>query len=251
MYFSCEYFLVLTVLLRLKMRFLFSIPIISIFFLLSGCASVQSSFTREMHIVKQSKTGPGAVEYLTRMPSRKAQRIGFISANGNGFSGFDDLIEDAREKAANLGGDFILVENSGVDTETNYRPGYSTFKADAYESYGSRSGQGEAKAQGYSVGPSVSTINRPWSKFSVWVYRPSQLGIRLDEANRIIGFHLNSDAEQAGLRIKDMLIGIDGYDILDEKAIRHLMDIYPGKKVKLTFQRGSERVEYYITALPN
>jgi len=213
---------------------------------------VRSSFTPEAYVVsRQPKENYKAVEYLAHKPIRAALRIGVISVDGNGFADFDDLIKKAKKEAAELGGDFVLAEDSGVDSRTVYSPGYSKYQANAHASYGAYSGYGDGKAEGYSVGPSITTVHRPWSVFSVWIYAPSQLGLRLDENNNVNGFHLNSDGEKAGIRIGDQLLGVDGNDVQDQAVIIHLMTVNPGNKVELTFQRGAQRIERKITALPN
>ncbi len=227
--------------------FMMIVPIIS----LVGCASVSSSFVPEVPVVSQQKASLEEVEFLTRPPSRVALRIGVISTGGNGFADFDDLIKEAKKKAAKIGGDFILVQNSGIESDTYYSPGYTTYQSNAHASYGSRSGYGESAATGYSVGPSSNTVHRPWGVFSVWVYKPSQLGVQLDKGYIITGFHLNSDAKKAGLKIGDKLVGIDGRDINDQKTIEHSMTIQSGDKVKLSVDRDSQRIEVQITALPN
>lgn len=216
-----------------------------------GCASVQSSFTPEVIMTLDRKENYKEVEFLPQKPSRVALRIGVISSNGNGFAGFDDLIVEAKKKAARIGGDFILVENSGVDTQTVYNPGYSSYNSNSSLSWGSSNGYGGSNASAYSVGPSVYNIHRPWSKFSVWVYAPAQLGVRFDGGNVISTFHLKSDAKKAGVKIGDKILGIDGYDVFDEKVIHHLMTVHPGDKVKLSLLRGSKQVECQITALVN
>lgn len=222
----------------------------SLALLTASCTSVHSSFVKELNFVTQAQREPHSVELFTQKPQKSALRIGKISTNGNGFADFDDLIKEAKEKAAKLGGDFILAENSGIDKETIFSPGYSTYQSNAYASYGTHSGYGNRIASGYSYGPSVTTIERPWSVFSVWVYTPSQLGVRIDDKS-ISAFHLNSDAEKVGIKIGDILIGIDGYDVLDEALISHLMKVHPGDKVKISVLRDSKKKEFQITALPN
>jgi hypothetical protein len=212
---------------------------------------VRSSFTPEVLLSCDQKEDYKEVEFLTQQPSRVALRVGVISSNGNGYSGFNDLIIDAKKKAAKIGGDFILAENSGIDTQTVYSPGYSSYNSNSNIGWGSSHGYGSGHASAYSVGPSIYNVHRPWGKFSVWVYAPAQLGLRFKEGNIISGFHLNSDATKAGIKIGDKIIGIDGYDIFDEKVIHHLMSIHPGDKVKLSLLKNSKLVEKQITALEN
>jgi len=235
----------------MKPKKLFTCLKLSIIIFLSSCASVQSSFCPEVHFSTKPKTTPETVQFLRVKPSRLALRIGSISTNGNGFANFDDLIDEGKQKAAQLGGDFILVENSGINKQTYYSPGYSTYQSNAVASYGNQNGYGSGQANGYSVGPSVSTINFPWCTFSVWVYHPSKLGLTCDENNIVSGFHLNTDAEEKGVEIGDKIIGINGFDITDQKLLENIMTIRPGNKINLTLQRGAKKISYQITAIPN
>lgn len=231
-----------------------NLSLLTILFLgcLTGCAAVNSRFTKELHIETSPKIDSNQVEYLACKPQRAALRIGKISSSGNGFANFDDIIKKTKKEAAKLGGDFILAEDSGVDTSIVYSPGYSSYKSNSYTNYGTYSGYSSGgTAAGYSVGPNISTINRPWCVFSVWVYCPCQTGIRFDNEWTIVGFHLNSDAPSKGLHIGDKLIGIDNYDVSDEGFIQHMMKVRPGDQIKITVQRGSNRFEAPVTALVN
>jgi hypothetical protein len=219
---------------------------------LTSCAIVNASFTPEAYVINsEPKEDYNSVEYLAHKPQRAALRIGVISTNGNGFADFNDLIKKTKKKAAKLGGDFILAEKSGVDSQTVYSPGYSTYKANAHASYSSYSGYGSSQANGYSVGPSVNTVHRPWSVFSIWVYSPSQLGLRFGENYCVNGFHLNSDGEKAGIKIGDQLLGVDGVDVRDQAFFTHFMKVAPGDKVQLVLLRDTQRKECEITAVAN
>jgi hypothetical protein len=218
---------------------------------LASCMGVKSSFFPDSNIVMESKKNKDSVEFLLNKPFRKAFRIGIITVSGNGYADFDDLVNDAKEKAANLGADFILVEKSGVEKSTVVSPGYSTFRADTNANYSQSYGYANSGAAGYSVGPSITEINKPWSHFSVWVYSPYRLGVVFDNEGKIQEFSLNCDAEEAGAKIGDKLLGINGHDISDVQDISHLMTIKPGDKVTLAVQRNGKKLEYRVTALPN
>lgn len=217
---------------------------------LASCAKVDSLFTPDLVIQTTPKQDHEKIEFFAQKPSREALRIGKLTTNGNGQAGFNDLIEEAKKEAAKLGGDFVLCENSGVETNTTYVAGHTSYDSNANLNWGSN-GYGNSKTTAHSTGPSIVTTKSPWSVFSVWIYSPSQLGVRLDNAKIIESFHLNSDAEDAGVKIGDRVIGIDGYDIHDEMAVHHQRKIRPGDKVKLTLQRDGKRIEKKITALPN
>lgn len=222
--------------------------------ILSSCCIVRSDYIAVNKIATVPKE-INSVEVFQIKPKRSAIGLGFIKANGNSFSSQEDLIKNAKKKAAELGGDFILVQDAGTDKETVLNPGYSSFQSNgkaslsgnAYSIYGSAN----QNASGYSVGPSTSTYYFPWSVFSVWAYTPSNLGLNTDDEYIITGFHLNSDAESVGMMIGDKIIGIDGLDINDEGLSQHRMEIYPGDSVVFTILRDGKRRNYTLTALSN
>ncbi len=219
--------------------------------LLVSCAQVSSSYHNEVVLCKEPKEKHTRVEFFPQMPSRVAYRIGTVASIGNGYANFEDLITDAKKKAAKMGGEFLIPVLSGVEKSNLYVPGSTSYDANATVNWGSSNGTGRSTASGYSIGPSVIEVNKPWSVFSVWVYAPVQTGLRLGDNNTILSFHLNSDAAQAGIRVGDTLIGIDGIDMRDEKVIHHMMQLRPGDKLKISVLRDSKRIDRQITALSN
>lgn len=222
--------------------------------LFTGCANTSSEFVTTNKVVTYPRE-IDSVEYCILKPKQTAICIGFISTNGNGFSDHKDVVKDAKRQAAKMGGDFILEEKSGVETETVLNPGYSSYQANgsAYLNVNQSCIYGSAneQASAFSIGPSVSTYNFPWSVFSVWVYMPSHYGIDRDDNFIVRGFHLNSDAEASGMMIGDKIIGIDGFDISDGCLPQHLMEIQPGDKMVFSISREGKRKDCVITALPN
>lgn len=164
------------------------------------------------------------VEFLTKKPYREAIRIGHISLDGTAYATQAYLIKEAKRKAAEIGGDFVMLESSGVNRQIS-----------------------SSNIYGY---PSIQTNDFPWGNFSIWTYTPSQIGIKLD-GSTIIGFHLKSDAIEANVQVYDTLIGIDGYDLNDESLVNHIMNIQPGDKVVLNLVQNNSRMDKTITALPN
>ncbi len=222
--------------------------------LLASCCIVRSDYIA----VNKIATAPkeiNSVEFFQIQPKRAAIGLGYIKSNGNGFSSHDDLINDAKKKAAELGGDYVLVQDAGTNQETVLNPGHSSFQSNgraslsgnAYSVYGSAN----QNASGYSIGPSTSTYYFPWSVFSVWAYTPSNLGVNVDNECIVIAFHLNSDAESAGMMIGDKVIGVDGLDVKDDGLSQHLMEIFPDDKVVFTILRNGQRVNCTLTAMPN
>lgn len=225
-----------------------------ILLIISSCSSTKTSYY-SINDIKTCPTDVKNVEFLVNPPRRSYFVLGKININGNGFSNHDDLINDAKKKAAQLGGDFILLENSGTETKTVYNPGYSTYQSNGNAQISGTQnliyGSANEGASGYSIGPSVSTYYFPWDIFLVGVYTPSTLGIYYDDNGPICRFHLNSDAELAGLMIGDQVIGLDGIDINDACLAQHLMTIQPGEKIVVSVSRYGYRQDYTITAMLN
>jgi hypothetical protein len=229
---------------------MFKLILFSGLFVLSSCAITTSNYM-PMHKVAVIPKESEQVELLACKPQRKSLCLGHINADGNAFSNHRDLIKDVKKKAALLGGDFILQEKVGTQTVSVENPGYTTYKAQGNASFNANQGCSKEEALGYSVGPSTTTYNYPWGVYSVWVYQPTHHGVHMDDRLIITGFHLNSDAPQAGLRPGDQVIGIDGFDVSDEGLNQHLMELCPGSKVVMSVLRDGKRQDFTITELPN
>ena len=222
--------------------------------LLTGCASTNANYVSINKIEAMPKQS-NAIEHFVIHPKRMTFHLGNIGVDGNGFSNHEDIIKAAKKKAAEVGADFIVREDAGTETKTVVNPGYSSYQSNGsafvsgnqYSAYGSANQQ----ATGYSVGPSITTYNFPWGVFSAWVYRPSKSGINLGYDNIVTGFHLNCDAEAAGMRVGDIVVGIDGFDINDNALVQHLMNIKPGDQCTYTVSQNGKRKDFVITTLPN
>ena len=73
----------------------------------------------------------------------------------------------------------------------------------------------------------------------------------MDENNEVLGFHLQSTAVRAGMKIGDRVIGIDGLDIKDESLAQHLMGVFPGDSMIYSIFRDGERIDFNIIAISN
>lgn len=213
--------------------------------ILTSCALTRSSYTPDDALRLPPKNAE-SVEFFNRRPSNSIIRLGVVSVEGNEFTRRKDLIKKAKKKAAKVGGDFILMEESGVKHEQEYIPGSSSKQIDA--SWGSD--KGSYQSSSHSSGPEVIETSRPWAHFSVWAYTPAQLGIKLDDAI-VTGFYLNSDAETSGIQVGDKLIGIDGYDIQDQHLTSHMMNIQPGTEVTIHVRRKGKRLDFPVITIPN
>ncbi len=113
--------------------------------ILTSCCVVHTDYMAVNKVVTVPKEME-SVEFLMIKPKRSAICLGCVSVNGNGFSSHDNLIKEAKKKSAELGGDFILYENSGTETKTVYNPGYSNYQSNgnAFVSGGSHSVYGSA-----------------------------------------------------------------------------------------------------------
>lgn len=220
---------------------------------LSACSNTSVSYV-DMYRIETSPTEPKSVEVIYDLPSINAIHLGNIIVNGNGFTGHQDIINAAKEKAGEIGANYIFCIDSGIEKKTVVDPGYSSYQTNrsAYFTGNQNSiyGSTNHNSSGYS-GSSANTFYCPWSIFSAWISKPSKTGICLNDDHIVIGFHLNSDAELAGIKIGDKVIGIDGIDINDRALIKHFMNMQPGSKCAYTVSRNEERKIFTIITLPN
>jgi hypothetical protein len=217
---------------------------------LTACSVTRSSYVPIVS-VPASPRETACVEYFAEPPKRMAVRLGIITVNGNTSADWDDIVKKAKKEAAVLGGDFILAESTGHDTQQVLTPGYTTYTTDSWCT--PFCGFGVGTTSGYTVPPRIDTYKLPWATFAVYRYQPAQLGIRFsDEKMTVVsGFHLHSDAQEAGIQLGDVLLGIDQYDLDDADLTAHLLTIQPGDPVCLTLQRDSTRLKRTITAVRN
>ena len=219
-----------------------------------SCSVTTASYV-PLHKIMAEQKEPESVELLPFKPSRLALCVGLISTSGDCFASQDDAVKEAKKKAAALGADFIVRENSGTETLTHVDPGYSKYQSNgsAYLNGNNRSIYGSASqaTSAYSVGPSVSTYNYPWAVFSAWIYRPSRSGIEFDDDYVVTRFLLQSNAEELGVKIGDKVIGMNGLDVKDDKMGQHLMGVQPGDEMVFTILRDGKRMDFKIKALEN
>lgn len=216
--------------------------LIASLFTLTACSTTRATYVPIVS-VPAMPTDAQCVELFAQQPKRAAIRLGMITVDGNSLADWNDLVQQAKRQAAHLGGDFILVEDNGNETYQIQRPGFTSYTVSTDCGY-------YPITTGYSVGPRVETYNLPWATFAVYRYQPSHLGLRLDN-NVVTGFHLNSDAPEAGVQPHDVLLGIDNFDLDDQELIAHMLTIQPNDPVTLTLQRNDQRLKRTITALKN
>ncbi len=79
---------------------------------------------------------PNQVQFFFEQSKHSCVKLGIIQASGNGYAGFDDVVDAAKRKAAQVGADFIVLSENG------------TVATRCYE----------------------LDIRKPWANFSVWMY---------------------------------------------------------------------------------
>lgn len=68
------------------------------------------------------------------------------------------------------------------------------------------------------------------------------------EDSRVVGgFAEDSVAQQAGLRVGDTIVAIDGNPISDFEQLRTAVGLHPGKEMVITVERAGERIDYPLT----
>lgn len=210
---------------------------------LTSCAKTRASYFPDYTVCLDKKASDG-VSFFHSPPKKAAIKIGTIEVNGNEYASSEHLIKGAKEKAAEFGGDYILAEEAGTDTKTIYNPGYTSRDTKWDES------KKKYESKDKWVPPSITQVNNPWAEYSVWVYTPSQLGVKTD-GSVITGFQLNSSAESSGLQVGDVIIGINNIDIASPKLASQMLLIEPGDVITLSVRRNNQRLDFSITAVPN
>ena len=217
----------------------------------AGCSSVRSNYWPQTSLVFPPKRSANEVEVLITPPSRAVFDIGHIGLGGNMRASYDDLIKEARKKAAEKGADVILIVKATSEKQNISLPGYSSFSG-----YGSGSGgMYSYSANGYSVGPSEMTVDLPGMLIFAGVYCPARLGIYWEREKLptliVKDFDLHSYAPEAGMKIGDVVIGVDGIDSHDRSLQEHIFEIQPSQVVHLVILRNGERLSIDVEAMPN
>lgn len=222
--------------------------------LLTSCIGARTDFIPEQKITIAQKD-PLNVECLQKKPARAHLCLGKIRSEGHCMNNHQDVVQQARKRAALLGADFIIVEQSGERVEAHVRPGQETTEVQQVSALASPDTKNVQMMTQQVVihkkEPEVSYLHYPWVECSAWVYPPSRSGIDLDETHCVTGFHLNCVAEDQGMQLGDRVIGIDGIDVRDECLAQHLMEIAPGDEMVYIISREGKRMEFHVKALKN
>jgi len=88
----------------------------------------------------REKHYPHNVKFFFQNSRHPCVRLGTIRTTGNAYANFDNLIEKAKQKAAEIGADFIVLIGKGGE--------------EGQDSFGA--------------------FYKPWANFSVWVYKNNQ-----------------------------------------------------------------------------
>lgn len=247
-----------------------TIKLICIVASLTSCSHTTSSFIHEPYL-RNLPPKQESPQFFYTPPTKKSFRIGLITVQGNNFSTEEHLLSEAKKIGKLNGGDFILLEKSGIETKTTYIPGQSSFQSNSYSNsynytnlngnanpyqysctgYGQQQALSNSSTQYQSVGPSFYTYNYPWRVFSLWVYAKARLGVFYDSNKIIYRFDINGNAEQDGLKIGDRIIGINGCDVQNQNIYESEFNIHPGDVVTCTILRNGEKFNFTIKAIEN
>ena len=115
-------------------KLIFCVSVFCSLLFLSSCSSVRTTVIEHACVPINSIEASNVISVYYKHPSNSSLKLGDVYASGNSQSSFDDLISKAKKEAAHLGGDFIVCENSGVEKEFSYSPGYSSHSSNIYGS---------------------------------------------------------------------------------------------------------------------
>lgn len=107
---------------------------------LIGEKNASASIYLDEDVVPKQSCNAQKVKFLFSPSKHKCSRLGVIQASGNGYASFDDCINAAKQKAAEVGADIIVLVDSGVTEQYCYD----------------------------------LQIKKPWASFTAWVYSHSE-----------------------------------------------------------------------------
>lgn len=229
--------------------------------ILTGCVTPVVTYIPKTNIAMRAKQNPNSIEVLTDRPVRSFMTLGVMGLGGRPLNGFQDLINEAKRKAAEVGGDFVWVVKAGTVDQHYMIPGYSTYSSDITGTFTANqfgaNGNINGYAHGFSRGPIFGTQHLANMRVVIGMYMPATLALetRFDEATKkpyVAGFKLKSKAEMAGVKVGDELLGVDGIDGADLQALnKHMLSKRPGETVKLSVLRNGVRHDVNVELVPN
>ncbi len=234
-----------------------SLFLISLVFVLTGCASSDPNYFPAIGLKMPPKKSKDDVEVRTMPPTRAFAPLGLL--NYGSTRSWGKIIRKTSEQAAKIGADFVWLADSRVQSEYVWIPGFSTFSARG-SAYGYGYGnwftaQAQSSAGGFSVGPSVRRVERGSIIALAGVYYPARLGVVWDSESQpkcvIKDFQVNALAQDAGLQQGDEVIAIDSIGMNEDALPRHLLTVRPGQKVRIDIVRDGARMKFDVPAIPN
>jgi regulator of sigma E protease len=70
------------------------------------------------------------------------------------------------------------------------------------------------------------------------------------EENYIAALSEVSPAREAGIRVGDRIVAIDGEPMVDYRQTQQTIWLHPGKEITVTVERGEERLDFEVTSRP-
>ena len=189
--------------------------------------------------------------------TRACFALGMLDVGGTHSWG--KIIKKATKQTAEIGGDFVWLADTSVQSEYIFIPGFSSFSASG-SAYGYGYGnwftaQAQSQAGGYSVGPSVRRVERGTLRAIVGLYYPARIGVTWDRERApkcvVKEFAFGSNAEKGGLQVGDEILAMDGIEIGSDSLPRHLLQVQSGQKMKLAFVRSGQRLDVDVETIPN
>jgi PDZ domain len=185
------------------------------------------------------KTESGLIASLDARPERNFVVLGRFAAMGSGDSG-EQLLMAAKEKAAQLGADFIWVVKTDEATRSRF----------------------ERPTAGLELGrkrpaPRIGTSSSSALYAVIGVYTRAAIGLIYEDRTANPGhliirdFRAGSNAPAAGVRAGDELVEIDGFGVNDGKFESAALTMRPGQAVKLLLKRGEETLAVEVALIPN
>jgi len=224
------------------------VAITLLFGLAEAHAEVKTSFTPRMSLSAPPKGAPGDVEVFEAAspPDRPHIVLGALTVASDGTQSSDELDTVARSKAAEMGADFVMFIGSTNDTKIKTNPSYS-FAIPLLRLPMMLGGTG---------GMETKVEKIPTRVFVVGLYTKATLGILWDQelAKKqskyvVEDFRSYSRAQQAGVRIGDNVLEINGLRMTDPRLVKLFAVTQPETVMTLLVKRGDERINLEVPAV--
>jgi hypothetical protein len=176
--------------------------------------------------------------------TRPSALMGHVVVEGDGKQTIEQLVSSAREKAAELGADFISIQKVSTRSKIHTDPSFA-FAVPFLHGAMAVSHAGNTERQEI---PAMLVI--------VGAYSKSTVGVKWDIDAVKQGKYIIREMDSyspgiaAGLSIGDEVLEIDGMNPADKRVRQLHFAAMPGTKVRYHIKRGDQRLDVEMETVP-